>query len=323
MQQMVEYICMVVEEKYSVDLKGNWVCTKDKNLECICLSGEVLNQALSNLLLFFKEPIGCKIILKRFDNIMCPVVEIDGKQYIGILKNDECLLNLNSIKRDACKRSRDDKFYIKLTAQKMEKDAYKLLLSLLETELEYQYANESSCSRRKYRLLLHIIKRMRIIKNRKQLHDALMCLRCFIASGKTLGILNEYVCSVTITDEDKQKILGFAGQYIKFLRDLEEYVGTMRVDVFAEIFEKNWNLDISLMLYDYVNENNYLDLVELIDNSLKENLQKTSLNKWKKNLNKIDGDEWKVQMVGIRENLEYLFGKSILRRNRQGKVVTS
>lgn len=316
MQQLVEYICMVIEEKYCVDLKGKWICTREKNLECICLSGEVLNHAISNILLFFKDVSQYNIALKKVDNALCPVVEVAGKQCVSINKKDEGILNLMSIRREVCKNNRDDKFYIKLKVRKEEKCKYKLLLAKVEAEIENQYLNDSSCSGRKYRLLLHTIKRMRILKNRNQLHIALMGIRCFVASAKTLDIIDTYVKSVTDANEDKKILLEFIERYIWFLKELEKCQDTMRVDVFAQIFEKNLCLDISLMLYEYVEENSYLELMEIINISLKDNLQKASLEKWEKVLNKIDGIEYKAQKNNIKANIDYLLERRKIKKNR-------
>lgn len=293
MQQMVEYICMVMGERYCVDLKGKWICTKDKNLDCICLSGEILNQALSNLLLFFEVSNDYKVVLKRIEDSICPIVVKDGKQYIGIGKNEKNLFNLNSINCQPC--IRDDKFYIKpqMPLQSLEKEKYKSLLKLAESAIQDNYRSIGNTDRKKYRFLLHIIKRVRILKNRKQVHFALLCLRCFIAPGKTVDMISNYVKDDNLPDEDKEILLTFIDRYICFLKELNSHANNYKISAndFAEIFMKNWTLDISWIISEYGEEKSISDLLEVLRSSLSDNSKKTVLTKWNKILEQIKGED--------------------------------
>lgn len=308
MQQMVEYICMVMGERYCVDLKGKWICTKDKNLDCICLSGEILNQALSNLLLFFEVSNEYNVVLKRIGDSICPVVFKGGEQYIGIAQDEKILFNLNSINCKPC--IRDDKIYIKpqVPLQSVEKEKYVSLLKLSESDIQDNYRIIGNPDRKKYRFLLHIIKKFRILNDKKQVHFALLCLRCFIAPGKTLDMISKYVKDDNLPDEDKEILLNFMDRYICFLKELKDYANDYKISAnhFAEIFMKNWTLDIAWILSEYGEEKSILELLEVLRSSLSDNLKKTVLMKWKKILEKINLDKWEEKKEKIENYINEL-----------------
>lgn len=305
MQQMVEYICMVMGEKYCVDLKGKWVCTKDKNLGCICLSGEILNQALSNLLLFFEVSSDYNVALKRIGDSICPIVFKDGEQYIGIAKNEKILFDLNAINCKPCLS--DGKIYIRpqIPVQSFKKEKYMSLLKLSESLLQDKYRSIGNQDRKKYRFLMHIIKRVRILNDRRQVHFALLCLRCFIAPGKTLDMISKYVKDDNMSDED---ILNFIERYIYFLKDLKygarDY--TISVNYFAEIFKKIWIVDISWILSEYGEEKSILELLEVLRSSVSDNLKQVVLKKWRGILEQIKLDEFKGKKVIINNMIDEL-----------------
>lgn len=287
MDKFAEWMLVNMFGKYYAEI-GTWKCLMEKGMSCICVSGEVLNHAISAMLMFYSMPnMEYSVKFIEVEDELCPIlvrVTENNEEilYVAIKKGEECDYNAEVTGFPKCdKNVNDDKLYIKYNkdkivstlkkchlrscktdAQKYEKLLVKLEARLINSCITMDQRG-SNYGLLKNSMMLHAVRRMRIFNN-NCMKRALLAIRFFLSAKGTFELLSNYVDNTELNNQQKKVVKDFVKKYKMFIRDLEHIKysngkSKILVSDFAEAFYKTWEIDISYMLYECIEKNGNMD----------------------------------------------------------------
>ena len=282
MDKFAEWMLVNMFGKYYAEI-GNWECLMEKGMSCICVSGEMLNHAISAMLMFYSMP-NMEYDVKFIDieDALCPkLVKVTGENaeipYIGIKKDEQCDYNAGVTGFPKCEKNViDDQLYIKYSKEKFDRalqtcdlkdcktneQKYEKLILKLEARLinSCQTVDQKGSNYGMLRnsMMLQTIRRMRILNN-SNVKKALLAIPFFLGAKESFTLLKNYVYNAEFNDSQKRIVKDFVDKYKSFIGDLncrgEQNKVVISVDGFATTFYTVWKVDISHMLYECIEKN--------------------------------------------------------------------
>lgn len=327
MKEFIEYVCTIIEEKYSVQMVNGPICTQERGgLPCICISGEMLSQALNGLLGFIKKPdYSAKLIAE--DDVFFPVImrKVNGKEeiYISINKKYRGLFKSSEISREECFNT-DNEYYIKLCHHEnaKSKEIYSANIKNLEEKVRDTCEISDHFGNEKYKFIVRILSKVRILNNRKLIHFAFYELMLFLSPARMHKLLKELLAEDKLSREQAGVIIEFLMKHTDFIIELETKAQNEKINLeqFSSAFLEVFHMDISHMIAVYLEEGQDIQkLVDMLSNTLLTNLRKSST-KLAKNeleiLQNIYGKEFENDLNKIEDNLNVIVEKNKKLKNR-------
>lgn len=327
MKEFIEYICTIIEEKYSVQMVNGPICTQDRGgLPCICISGEMLSQALNGLLGFIKKPEYFSKLIAE-DDVFFPVImkKVNGKEkiYISINRRYVGLFESSEISREYCFNT-DNEYYIKLHYHENAKDKNVYLNNIknLEEKVYETYEFLEHYSRNKYKFVVRILSKIRVLNNRKATHFAFYELMLFLSPVRMHGLLEKLLKDNQLSRDQAGVITDFLVKHTDFIIELgkEAENETINLEQFASAFLKIFHMDLSYMIAVHLEEGqNIQELVKMLSDTLLTNLRKVSTRPIKNEVDMLKnmyGEEFKNKLNKIENNLKAMVDKNEKLKNR-------
>lgn len=311
MQELIEFICLRIEEWYYVETGLDIKCMQEEELSCICIPGAVVNQAVlaSSMFLNLEE---VSVQFDCEDSFFYPAVIYKNEQLIGIVSRKKIVSStFNLTGRSVCFDSLDGQLYIKLKDGFTKEEFIKRLREVSQNI--HQRQSGEALGTGKFKLLMLAVKRFRLLKNKKELHLAFLALILFLTPQKTVRI---FLKEITEDHKDKQNdiiknLLDFFKTYADFLQDLKNEYGKRNDRVFVyqfgTIFAKHWGLYVEKVIEEYSQIAMDAPLEEVLTSSMKQNLQLLSqFVKCMKHLELVLKEELPSQYVKAKKTYEKL-----------------
>lgn len=327
MKELINYICTVIEEKYNVQMVNGPICTQGRDgLPCICISGEMLSQAVNSIFNFIRKPdFFSKLLIE--DDVFFPVimqnVNKEEKLYIGINRENKGLFKASEINRESC-YDKDNRYYIKLKhdPNMKEKKQYSKEIEKQEELVRTSYTFAEKYSKRKYKFVIKILSKIRIANNRKLTHFAFLELMLFLSPTRMHNLLKELLEKNNLSREQAGTIIEFLVKHTQFIIELSNAVKNEDISLqqFSLAFAKIFSMDMSHMIADHLEkEKDIQDFVSMISTTLLTNLRGVSTSSIKIEvdmLRDLCGEEHKDDLEEIERSLEVIKNINTDRKNR-------
>ncbi len=271
MVKWIKYICLKIEEKYSVNcktgLKVGSDCMWEKDgLPCICISGEALSQAVNGVLGFLKKP-QYSVCLRVEEDSIFPIIMVHTnrgmEQYIGIYAKEKYCLQAKEVGRKYCDKNREGRVYLILeyhvnrTTKKFynKEDYNKEELEPLKRELENEEFAEHY-SREKYAFLIYLLTNIYIVEDRKRFHFVLDELMLFLQPDRMHEFL-KVLLREGVSVKQADIVIEFLEKHIDFLLQLNKEAEEKGewMSVFSTVFANCWGMNLSQVIAEYVTRN--------------------------------------------------------------------
>lgn len=258
MENVVKYICMNYDYQHARQNRfpDTIMCTYTRGLPCIGISGYMLNYYLSFFLsynLCLDEKAGYKIKWVCDSSVLFPAVvrQSNGREcrYIGTLPNQSGALNVKPLEREQCEHMPYTCLKLVSCKQDMEQEIVNLG-ALLQEQFRLS-PNDYSSARR-----MALMSVGRIVRtggtDKETVSSAKNCLLLFFAPD-TIKSLHDFAMRTTDTEE-LSLLLDFLSRYCAFISELVEKCKSnpVNIHIFAEHFEKCWNINIRRLLDEMV-----------------------------------------------------------------------
>lgn len=302
LNNIIEYLCTIMEEKYYVQIKGGLICTKAKELPCICIEEEILGQAVNAMMSFLVlSQVKTKLII--INGVFIPgIYIIDDKGadllYIGI-KEKKGIFDGKSIQRKQCNKIEDNCYY-RLKEYKGV-DEYNEHRKEIERNIPTCIYQEHY-SVAKYRFVLKIFSKIRLCNNRSIVHFAIYELVLFLSPKRMHGLLESLISEENYTD--KSCLCTFLKQHIQFLIELYTRVHgqKIRLDIFASCFKKYFQVDIVYIIKEFTQkESSKLPL--MLYDSLKSQISTTYIKKLNKEKDDLEANSNHKELADVYSKL--------------------
>lgn len=326
MKEWIDYFCLLIEKKYHIEIESGFVCTYERgNLPCICVPGDMINQTVCTMLQFIDlKNYSIKI---RFDKeIFFPIAMLGESLYVGVnVDEDVGCFKVEDIKRKQCVDKHKKEFYIKLKNHNKitEEWEYKKLLTKKWYEITYNYQFRRASSRKIQKLILHIFSRFYIYEeeHRLQKHLAVWELRLFLSPWETHNFLVEQLKKGDFSPDQAEYIFNFLDKHINFLLVLNEMMdrGEFRLDIFTSLFRERWEVDISRMIAEYLEDDKDESLVAILNDAFETGIKVFATKAYEEELAAIEilvRKDAQEKIKEIRKKVENLISKNVNLRNR-------
>lgn len=294
MDKFAEWMLVNMFGKYYAEI-GEWECLKENGKPCICVSGEMLNHAISAMLMFYSMPnMEYSVEFINVDDAICPklVKESEDNEkisYIAIKKGEKYTYNAKTVGFQICEKEiTDDRLYVvynvkafeeklkryKIKEKKIPEMQYEKLIVKIEAEIHNRCIstekNGGNYGILKNSMMLHTLRRMRILDSKED-RNALLAIRFYMGAEDSFSLMKNYVNHTKFSEEQRKTVQEFLDCYKDFIKSLNKNKN-FSIDLFLKEFSKKWHKDISVMLSECIKKNsNKKDYEEMLEECLKEN----------------------------------------------------
>lgn len=271
LDNIIEYIFVIMEEKYFIEIKRPFICTFEEGLPCICIDEEMLKQAI-NAMLSFVTVQEVHIRLAIINDAIVP--EIYGMA--GNFQNGTFRKKIN--RKQCCKNNGRRYYRIKEYDEiRYNENYYRKHREEIEQKVFIENEQTEHFSRQKRKFILEMFSRIRILHDRKTVHFATCELILLFAPLRMHKLIEEL--AKTIQCENIKTLNEFLELHIMFLTQLAIKFSEerMRIDFFVLYFRQYFKIDISSIIGNCVQKEKD-DFLQVLYDTLRVHLGKTYMN---------------------------------------------